>query len=690
MAISGTVAYLVGSFTEVNGQSRNGIAAVHRDSGLLLPFNPRLEPKSDTKVVVIGNSVYVGGSLKMVGDFTSTSGAWLALTGSGSVALNSPVLDSAVSRMIPDGSGGWYLGGYFTSINGQPRNRLARINSDGSLHAFDPSADNGVLDLLLSGSTLYVAGYFGNVGGQSRSRLAALDTTLDVNNATDWNPSVTGSFVNSIALGGSTLFVGGDFGSLAGQPRLYLGSVLTTGTINNATTWNPSVYRSGASTEVVVKDLILSGSTLFVAGSFGTIGGHPRTNLAALRTNATTNNATTWNPNVNLKVRRMILTGSTLFAGGDFTSAGGQSRMKLAALLTTSTINNATAWAPQVLYDGSSTFAYVEALALNGTMMYVGGFFDSAGTSARSNLAAFNTGGTFATALNVSAAWSVSELFYSGSQLFVSGNFNSIGGIQRGNLAAFDKNTGSILSWDPNAENVVFAMTTDGTKLFVGGQFTKISGTNRTGLAELDPVSAAVTNWKAGVSPAYITALQLSGTLLFVGGAFNTIGGQSRNRIAALVTTSTINNAINWNPGTNGLARAFAPDGTLVYVGGAFSSIGGQTRQNLAALQLTSSLGIATDWNPSPSGPINDLLKVGNLLYVGGGYTFIDGKLVSHLSALKTQGTTNYVTQWFPSPNSAVNVLELFGTTLYAGGTFSSISSTSKVGYAGMCLSVEY
>src|SRR5690606_1484583 len=72
----------------------------------------------------------------------------------------------------PDGK--VLVGGRFTQLGGQPRNRLARLNPDGSLDAtFDPGANSFVYSVALQphGKVL-VGGYFTQLGGQPHNRPA--------------------------------------------------------------------------------------------------------------------------------------------------------------------------------------------------------------------------------------------------------------------------------------------------------------------------------------------------------------------------------------------------------------------------------------------------------------------------------------------------------------------------------------
>jgi hypothetical protein len=115
------------------------------------------------------------------------------------------------------------------------------------------------------------------------------------------------------------------------------------------------------------------GNTVYAAGggfqgSFTTIGGQPRNNIAAL--DATSGLATSWNPNANGGVSALAVSGNTVYAGvsfaGGFTTIGGQPRNNIAALDATSGL--ATSWNPNA-NDA------VVTLVVSGNTVYAGGGF---------------------------------------------------------------------------------------------------------------------------------------------------------------------------------------------------------------------------------------------------------------------------------------------------------------------------
>ncbi len=258
-------------------------------------------------VLPAGNVTYIGGSFDYVGP---NAGSGVPIdTVSGIPVDPYPRVNGKVNAVVPDGAGGWYIGGDFTRAGGVDRNRLAHVQADGSVSSFDPDANDTVSTLVLSGTTLYAGGWFTSVGGQPRNRIAALDTATG--NANAWDPNADDS-VCALTLDGTTLYAGGAFTSIGGQSRNRIAAIDTT--TGNATAFDP-----GASSSVFA--LAISGSTLYAGGLFTTIGGQSRNRVAAIDT--TTGNATAWDPDADDRVLSLALDGSTLYTGGGFTTIGG-------------------------------------------------------------------------------------------------------------------------------------------------------------------------------------------------------------------------------------------------------------------------------------------------------------------------------------------------------------------------------
>ena len=194
--------------------------------------------------------------------------------------------------------------------------------------------------------------------------------------ATAWNPDANGA-VSAIAVLGSTVYAGGDFKTLNGQPRNYLAALDTT---TGATT----AWETGAEASVI--SLAVSGSTVYAGGLFGYVG-FVRNNIAAL--DAGTGASTAWNPNANGAVSAIVISDSTVYAGGKFTTIGGETRNNIAAL--DASTGAATAWDPDATPDARDRInPIVSALTISGGTVYAGGTFIAMGGETRNKIAALD------------------------------------------------------------------------------------------------------------------------------------------------------------------------------------------------------------------------------------------------------------------------------------------------------------
>ena len=269
------------------------------------------------------------------------------------------------------------VGGQFTSAGATnvERANLARLEANETLDAtWNPGTTNTVTALAMDGDSVFVGGAFsgpGSIGGVSRDYIAKVSTAGAGAVDATWNP-VADSGVEALLASGGSVFAGGTFSSIGGQSRDRVAKLSTTGTGAADATWNPGAGGSGA-----VRTFALSGSSLFMGGSFtgGNVGGQPRNYLAKVSTSGSGAADPAWNPNPGDTVWTLLQSGSDLYAGGSFTgTVGGQSRNRLVKLSTAGTGAADPAWNPNVL-DASST---VYTLALKGPDLYVGGDFSGA------------------------------------------------------------------------------------------------------------------------------------------------------------------------------------------------------------------------------------------------------------------------------------------------------------------------
>lgn len=204
--------------------------------------------------------------------------------------------------VVPDGSGGWFIGGGINNVDGQSVSRVAHLNADGSLDtSWAPSVTggNGVWAMAKVGNTLLIGGDFLQVNGTTRTRLAALDATTGA--LLSWAPTAN-STVHNMAVYGNTVYIVGQFRNLAGSTRNLAGSVRLDARTGGAggtcldnwdatdclTAWDPNLGGSG------VKSVAADGTSVWLGGAIESIGGQTRWGLG--KVSAVTGAVDPWNP----------------------------------------------------------------------------------------------------------------------------------------------------------------------------------------------------------------------------------------------------------------------------------------------------------------------------------------------------------------------------------------------------------
>ena len=590
LALDGGTLFVGGDFNSIGGQARYKVASVDVASGSANSWDPSPSGYLTGTVVfaiaVQGDTVIVGGDFTRIGGqprsclaaLDSQTGEALGWNPSPNYRVHAVTLDGGIA----------YVGGEFSSIGGQPRGRLAAVGlADGAVTDWDPRVrarrrpyqypDPSVWALALNGGVLYIGGDFDSLGGEPRAAVGAVDAATAA--ATSWNPSVGGAFpwpeVRALAARGDTVYLGGWFSTVQGQPRMCLAGV-------RADTGAPIEWDPNPDEEVWA--LALNDDRIYVGGAYASLGTwQARNNLAAF--DLTTGRVTDWNPDPNgLIVYSLAVKDGVVYAGGDFSRIGGQARTGIAAL--DAVTGAATSW-------NAGSNGSVSAVVVRGDTVYLGGGFRQIGGQPRRFVASLDASTGLATHWDPNANSDVWAMALNGNTMYLGGSFTSMGPELRKALAAVDATTGALLAWKADANRSVNALALSGNTLYVAGVFDTLGGQRRRALAALDASTGSVKDWNPDPSgcqdPTYpcapyrpMRAIATLDRTIFVGGDFSRIGGQSRTGLAAV--DDSIGAATDWNPGANAIAWSLYVSGSTLYAGGKFSRIGGLPTARLAAI----------------------------------------------------------------------------------------------------------
>src|ERR1035438_8425857 len=392
-------------------------------------------------ILATNGRVYIAGDFSYVGPRTGP--AAMFNQASGALQAVPPPINGTVKAVVPDGSGGWFIGGTFTKIGGTALTNIAHLNPD-------LSPDTGwnanlvgstVNALALDSGRLYIGGTFSKINGLALQGLAGVDAT---NPVVTWNPLLGGS-VNALQVTNGLVYAGGNIYNVGNSNIQNLAAISTSTALANS--FNPSTV------DAPVNALFVTSSNVYVGGQFTTIGTKSKNRLAALDIN--TGIATSWNPNPNGTVRALFITSTNAYVGGDFTTISIASRRGFASIGLTGT---GTAQPLNLALQSVSTANLVRSILLQGNSLYVGGQF----TNALAELHFLVVGVDITSSQTIpvplgtdfngaqGTPFGANALASANGKVLVGGDFQSLGGVPRQRAAALSLATGAALPWAPS------------------------------------------------------------------------------------------------------------------------------------------------------------------------------------------------------------------------------------------------
>jgi hypothetical protein len=673
LAVSGTHLYIGGALTTAGRNSINHIAMYDTLTGNWFDFGGGVD--GDVYAIAIyGDTIYVGGGFAKAGKDPANNIAmwsqafrrWYAMGTQNGV--NGPV------NMIVRSGSDVYVGGWFdhTGDGSQSLNHIAKW-SGGSWSSLGEEPNNGVNDVVYGigviGTDVYVGGTFTQAGGAAVNCVAKW-------NGSNWSDlgGGTNGGVYWIAVSGSDVYLGGAFSQAGGITANHIAKL-------NGTTW--SGLGDGVNAEV--DEIAVSGTDVYAGGQFTEAGGNPANRIAKW-------NGISWSPlgigennGVNSAVWAIGVIGTDVYVGGYFTEAGGNPA------------NNIAKWDGTSWPASKGTNGDVQAITVSGKDVYVGGIFSWAGgipvnCIVKWDGASWTSMGGGVT-LSYGSYAQVNAIAVSGADVYVGGWFDHAGGGEANGIAKWDGT-----SWTPLGAGVehgrVFAIAISGSDVYVGGEFDSVDGNGAANcIAKWDGA-----NWSDldnGVydhafnrnnNVAIVRTIAVRGTDVYVGGNFRKAGTGAYTQANFIARW----NGTRWANGEDGYRGvddevwAIAVSGTDLYVGGCFYTVlptsgEGIYTGDLAKWDGTTWTGLGLAWNEN--GPVKGLAVNGADVYaygigsVGGnpvnGIAKWDGANWSALgSGLDSWGYVNH------------GPIALQGTDVWVGGAFTTAGSkpSDKIG----------
>ncbi len=269
-----------GNFSKYNGVSANKIARLNTDGSLDTTFNIGTGfTTSSTNQGITEIVLQADGKIIVAGTFTAYNGIackdLVRLNADGTIDSSFNIgsgFNNTINSISVQSDGKIFACGSFTFFNNNSTNYILKLNTDGTLDTtFDSSnnlLDAAIIDLAIqSDGKIIVIGNFTNYGGYQQNKVARLNS----NGSLDYmfNNQGTGfvGTTNSVAIHtGGKIIIGGNFTSYNGISKNHLIRLETDGTID--TTFNTGTVTGPSSAVTSVN--IQSDGKIMILGSFST------------------------------------------------------------------------------------------------------------------------------------------------------------------------------------------------------------------------------------------------------------------------------------------------------------------------------------------------------------------------------------------------------------------------------------
>jgi uncharacterized delta-60 repeat protein len=621
------------------------------------------------------------------------------LSGSIDTTFNMGVGPSSnVNCMVTQSDGKLLLGGAFTTYSGSTNSCIVRINTDGTkdttFNVGTGFSGGAVSDMRVQPDGKIVAvGVFTAYSGSTRNRIVRLNTngTYDTtfNIGTGLNASANCIAIQSdgkILVGGATITQYS--GSLIGTGSLRIN---TDGTLD--TTFNTGVGFNGVAYSIDIQ----SDGKIVVGHGSTTYSGSAVTRLTRLNNSGSID--TTFNPNVNNPVYAVkIQPDQKILITGNFLSVSGSTRASIARVLSNGQVDTS-----YVVGTGVNTTSagISNAFSLdNSGNVYLGGPFTTySGSTVNRFVKTTPSGAIDGTFISGSIAFNgqssrgfnsnVRAVLVSGSNIYMGGDYTTYQAPPINYLVKLD-NTGAIdttfnVGIGPN--NTVTSMVTqsDGKILIAGSAFTTYSGSASTRIARINTNGTRDATFISGAGlngVAYDMKVQPDGKIIAAGG-FTTYSGSTNSGIVRINTNGTNDTTFNVGVGSTGAINQLAlqSDGKIIAIGATTAYSGSS---NAGIVRINTDGTKDTTFNMGSGFNTTSVLAIGiqstGKIIVGGNFSIYSGSTNNYIVRINTDGTkdTTFNIGTGFGANGIVALKVLADDSIIAYGSFTTYSGSAS------------
>jgi len=688
---------IVGSFAKYNGTISRNIARLYPNGDIDNTFNIG----SGANGIIYASAIQTDEKILIGGDFTSFNGTSInriaRLNSDGSIDTSFHVgtgIDDLIFTIKIQNDGKIIIGGEFITYNGTSVNRIVRLNNDGSIDTsfnIGTGANNYIRAIeIQSDEKIIIGGDFTTFNGANKYRIARLNSNGSndgtFNTFSGMEDPVFGIAIQS---DGKVIIVG-EFGLFQGFSVNGIVRLNTNGTkdvtFSTGTGFNNTVY----------SPVIQSDGKIIIGGAFSNYNGYTRNYLVRLNSNGSID--LSFNPGEGpsgwISSISNYTDGKIIITGG-FELYRGIGRHHIACLNTDSSFDESFNKG-----TGADNVIMITKINSNGKVLICGTFkkFNNYG---RNQIALLNSDGTIDTTFNPGTGINGSiwdAIFQNDGKVIVCGNFSEYNGIATNNLIRINTD-GCIdnsfnIGTGPSSGVYSLAIQTDG-KIIIGGGFSSFNGISIKKIARLNSDGSLDNSFNPGIGPnggVFSIAIQNDGKYI-IGGQFNTYVYSDRNCIARINIDGSLDES--FDPGTsvdNTIETVELQSDGKILIGGYFNSYNGVSIKNLARLNSDGSLDASFYVGTGANNGVFEISEqTDGKILIGGEFTYYNGVNKKYFVRLNNDGSIDNLFIMGSGPSYKIRAIEIQNDgKIIIGGEFVSYNGVGRNRIARLLACSEY
>ncbi|MEO7080463.1 MAG: hypothetical protein ABIY71_03010 [Flavobacteriales bacterium] len=592
-----------------------------------------------------------------------------------------------VQDLLVQADGKILICGSFSRYDEVPREKVARLNADGTLDiTFDPGTGPNAtvynLNQQADGKVI-ISGTFLTVNGTDSKRVARLNTDGSLDPGFLVGGGFSGSVFSAFLQPDGKLLATGFFSDYAGNPSMGLARLNVNGSFDTSFTPQTSSSNNGGACFALQAD-----GKVFFGGSFEAYGAVPRSKLARLFADGTLD--ASFDPGVGPNdpvVSVAVAPDGKVLVAGDFDEWNGQPSGRLVRLNADGTLDAS-------FQSGSGADERIAMISMDDQeRILVGGMFLNFNGAQRNHIARLASGGAldplFTTSPGASGGFLTAAVRDANGRIVIGGNMTEFDGIPVPNIARLLPDGSLDPSFDPGAgpnDFIEVMVSQPDGRILVGGRFMEYDGVSRPKIARilvdgsLDPSFDPGGGVSSTFQSIFALATLPDGKLL-AGGGFTMFNGVAVKNIVRLNSDGSIDPSFQTGVGPNNTVAIIMvqPDGKVM-VGGHFTEFNGLPRGKVVRLSANGSVDNSFESTAGANGQVNSIVQLADGGYlIAGFFTEYDGVPCGGIARLLSNGALDPSFALGAGGDFAVlNILQLPDERFVAVGNFTTFDGVMR------------